>query len=466
MAAVVDPRFDIDVYLDLAWYMGVRIAHVFETHNHADHVSGHGRLAAATGAGIHVHRTADPGYACEPFEDGDEFELGSLTVRALHTPGHRPEHTAFVLIDTGRGGEPWAVLTGDSLFVGDIARPDLAVEEHEGAREIFRSLHERLLSLPPEVEVWPGHLGGSMCGGPGMDLKIASTVGFERDHNSMLSIGDEEEFVETVLNELGPQPPHFHDIVELNTGPLLTESVEISPLSPRELEEKGSAGALLVDVRSDQQFDDAHIAGALGNPMTRAGFGSKLGWLVERDQEVVFVGRDDADGRMAGTARRSSRPSPARRFPSRGHDDLAPRGAAGCAAGAPGPRCTSRSCPVRSDPADRRRAGARRMGGGPHPRFEARGLARHSGDSRWSRRRQADRRRLRLRSASGDCGQPAAAPWRGASDSRGRRWRAKVGPPRQQARELMVLRRREPDTEPARDSGQPPRTAALPAAPM
>ena len=132
VAAVVDPRFEIDEYLELARYRGVTIEHVLETHNHADHVSGHGRLVAATGARIHVHRLADPAYEHEPFEDEWELQLGSLTVRALHTPGHRPEHTAFLLIDTTRGGDPWAVLSGDSLFVGDVARTDLAVEQAEG----------------------------------------------------------------------------------------------------------------------------------------------------------------------------------------------------------------------------------------------------------------------------------------------------------------------------------------------
>ena len=148
VAAVVDPRFEIDEYLELARYMGVSIEHIFETHNHADHVSGHGRLAAATGATIHVHRDARPDYEHEPFDDGDEIELGALRVRALHTPGHRPEHTAFALIDTARGDEPWAVLTGDTLFVNDVARPDLAIEKSEGARGIFRSLHDKLLTLP------------------------------------------------------------------------------------------------------------------------------------------------------------------------------------------------------------------------------------------------------------------------------------------------------------------------------
>src|SRR3954452_7842191 len=128
VAAVVDPRLDIGEYLRLGRYPGVHIEHILETHKHAHHVSGHGRLAAATGALIHVHELAEAGYGHEAFRDGWELSLGSVLVRAVHTPGHRPEHTAFVLIDTTRGTEPWAVLTGDSLFVGDIARPDLAVE--------------------------------------------------------------------------------------------------------------------------------------------------------------------------------------------------------------------------------------------------------------------------------------------------------------------------------------------------
>src|SRR5216117_2079558 len=152
VAAVVDPRLEIEEYLALARYLDVRIEHVLETHNHADHVSGHGRLAAATGAAIQIHREAAPAYDHEPFDDGWTLALGSLLVRAIHTPGHRPEHTAFALIDRRRGEEPWAVLTGDTLFVGDVARPDLAVDRVEGARGIFDSLHEKLFRLAPETE--------------------------------------------------------------------------------------------------------------------------------------------------------------------------------------------------------------------------------------------------------------------------------------------------------------------------
>jgi glyoxylase-like metal-dependent hydrolase (beta-lactamase superfamily II)/rhodanese-related sulfurtransferase len=295
VAAVVDPKLDIDEYLRLARYLGVRIEHILETHNHADHVSGHGRLAAATGAVIHIHRDAAPDYEHEPFDDGWELALGALRIRALHTPGHRPEHTAFALVDTGRSEAPWAVLSGDSLFVGDIARPDLAVDKHEGARGIFRSLHTKLMGLPDTCEVWPGHLGGSLCGGPGMDLKVSSTIGFERAGQPLLGIGDEEEFVRRALATLGPQPPNFQRIVALNRGPLVKEGVDAHPLTPRQVQQAQEDGALVVDVRTELQFDEAHIPGAVCITARRAGFGSKLAWVARPAQPIALVGRDSED---------------------------------------------------------------------------------------------------------------------------------------------------------------------------
>ena len=299
VAAVVDPKLDIDEYLRLARYLGVRIEHVLETHNHADHVSGHGRLVAATGATIHIHRDAEPDYDHEPFDDGRELQLGSLTGRALHTPGPRPEHTAFALIDTARSREPWAVLTGDTLFVGDIARPDLAVDKEDGARGIFRSLNEKLMTLPDTTEVWPGHLGGSLCGGPGMDLKVSSTIGFERANQELLQLADEDEFVAKSITALGPQPPNFRNIVALNRGPLVTETVDAHPLTPRQVREALADGALVVDVRTDLQFDEAHIPGAVSITARRAGFGSKLAWLARPEQPLILVGRDDEDALQA-----------------------------------------------------------------------------------------------------------------------------------------------------------------------
>ena len=298
-AAVVDPKLEIGEYLRLARFLDVQIEHILETHNHADHVSGHGRLAAATGATIHIHRDATPHYAHEPFEDGWELALGIVTVRAIHTPGHRPEHTAFALIDSERSDEPWAVLTGDSLFVGDIARPDLAIDKTEGARGIFRSLNDRLLSLPDTCELWPGHLGGSMCGGPGMDLKTSSTVGFERANQPMLQVRDEEEFVRRSVAALGPQPPNFENIVELNRGPLVMDTVNAHPLTPRQVQQAERLGALVVDVRTELQFDEAHIPRAVCITALRGGFGSRLAWIADPGQPLVLVGRDDEDARDA-----------------------------------------------------------------------------------------------------------------------------------------------------------------------
>jgi hydroxyacylglutathione hydrolase len=299
VAAVVDPKLDIDEYLQLARYLGVHIEHILETHNHADHVSGHGRLVAATGARIHIHRDAEPAYDHVPFDDGWELRLGRLVVRAIHTPGHRPEHTAFALLDTARSSEPWAVLTGDSLFVGDIARPDLAVDKREGARAIFHSLNDKLMQLPDTCEVWPGHLGGSLCGGPGMNLKVSSTIGFERANQPLLQLVDEEEFVETTTSSLGPQPPNFENIVALNRGSLVKDTVDAHPLTPRQVQQAERDGALVVDVRTELQFDEAHIPGAVCITARRAGFGSKLAWLAERDQPLVLVGSDDEDARDA-----------------------------------------------------------------------------------------------------------------------------------------------------------------------
>lgn len=300
VAAIVDPKLDIAEYLRLARYLGVSIDHVLETHNHADHVSGHGRLAAATGASIHVHRLAGAEYEHEPFDDGWELVLGGVRIRALHTPGHRPEHTAFLLFDDSRdGGRPWAALTGDSLFVGDIARPDLAVDKQEGARDSFASLRGALMTLPDTCEVWPGHLGGSLCGGPGMNMKTSSTIGFEREHQELLGLTDETEFVTRTTSALGPQPPNFENIVARNRGPLAQDSSAAHPLSPRQVRQAQDDGALLVDVRTELQFDEAHIPGAVCVTACRAGFGSKLAWLARPDQPLVLIGRDDEDAQEA-----------------------------------------------------------------------------------------------------------------------------------------------------------------------
>ncbi|MGH2982328.1 MAG: MBL fold metallo-hydrolase [Solirubrobacterales bacterium] len=293
IAAVVDPQWDIEPYLHQGRLHDVRIGHVLETHNHADHVSGHGRLTRATGARIHVHRLAEAEYEHDPFEDGWKLALGEVEVEALHTPGHRPEHTAFVLRDAGRGADPWAVLTGDSLFVGDVARPDLAIDKSEGAAGIFRSVHERLLSLPGEVEVWPGHVGGSMCGSAGIDHKTSSTIGFERQHNRALRFDTEADFVADAVATIGRRPPNVERIVSLNQGPLVEAIGSPSPATPLEVESAIAAGAVVIDARTNEQFDEAHIPGALSISAYDTGFATKVAEVVDPQTDLIVVAASD-----------------------------------------------------------------------------------------------------------------------------------------------------------------------------
>jgi len=195
---------------------GLRVTHVLETHTHADHVSGHGRLALEHGIPVAVHREAGAAYPHDPLEDGDEVTVGAVTVRTIHTPGHRPEHCCLAVVDRTRADEPWLVLTGDSLFVGDAARPDLAVGAMEGAEGLFHSLR-RLLELGDGVEVFPGHVAGSLCG-KAMSSKGSTTIGFERRFNPALQFASKAAFVRYVLADLPAQPEAFAENRRHNLG--------------------------------------------------------------------------------------------------------------------------------------------------------------------------------------------------------------------------------------------------------
>jgi hydroxyacylglutathione hydrolase len=299
-AAVIDPKWEIEDYLALAEEHDFTIAHILETHNHADHVSGHGRLAAATGARIYVSREAGVAYEHVPLADGDSVAVGEVQITALATPGHRPEHVAYLVADGGRTAEPWLAVTGDSLFVGDLARPDLAVEPDEGARGLYRSVR-RLLELEDFAEAWPGHVGGSLCGGAGMSEKPGSTIGFERRFNRLLGIADEEQFVRALTSDLAPQPPNFERIVELNRGPLVTAPSSLEPLAPARVDEIMNAGATLVDGRAIREFDAEHIPGSLNVSMLYGAVGTRAAWVVDSQSDVVVTGSTDAEARrLAG----------------------------------------------------------------------------------------------------------------------------------------------------------------------
>jgi glyoxylase-like metal-dependent hydrolase (beta-lactamase superfamily II)/rhodanese-related sulfurtransferase len=291
-AVVIDPKWEVEEYPEIAQENGFTITHIIETHNHADHLSGKGRLAKATGAKIHISKEAGVEYEHEPLEDGDVVEMGEVRIVAVATPGHRPEHTSFLVEDTTRSQEPWVVITGDSLFVGDLARP----EPEEGARGLFNSLR-KLADLKDFVEVRPGHIGGSLCGGAGMSQKPDSTIGFEQRFNRYLAIEDEEEFVRTLTAEQAPQPPNFERIVELNRGSLLTEAAPAESLMPQRVRELVEAGAVLIDGRDQREFDAAHVPGSINVTMNQSGVGTRAAWVVDPESEIIVAAEGDEGAR-------------------------------------------------------------------------------------------------------------------------------------------------------------------------
>jgi glyoxylase-like metal-dependent hydrolase (beta-lactamase superfamily II)/rhodanese-related sulfurtransferase len=288
-AAVVDPAYAIEPYLEAAKHHKVELTRVLETHTHADHVSGHGRFALEHGVPVAIHPAAEPEYEFEPLEDGAEFELGQVLVRVIHTPGHRPEHCVFAVVDRSRGDEPWLTLTGDSLLVGDTARPDLAGEAREGAQGLYRSL-QRLLELSDGVEVYPGHVAGSLCGA-GMSSKASTTIGFERRFNHKLTLGAEE-FVSESAGNGALRPPNMERIVAINRGPFVG--------APRALEQVSSAeGAVLLDVRSARAFAAGHSHGAINVPVSGSQFPTRAAFVLDPDQRIVLHGPTDEVDRAA-----------------------------------------------------------------------------------------------------------------------------------------------------------------------
>ncbi len=288
VAVAVDPPYAIEPLLDEANRRSVRLVGVLETHTHADHVSGHGRLALEHGVPIRVHSAAGVTFEHEPLADGTEIEVGDVVLRTIHTPGHRPEHCCFAVVDRSRGDEPWLVLTGDSLFVGDAARPDLAVDAKEGGEGLFHSLR-RLVELGDGVEVFPGHVAGSLCGAA-MSSKASTTIGFERRFNHALQ-GDLADFMAAALVQ-PPRPPNMERIVELNRGELLGAQPE--------LERTGDVpgDAVVLDVRDTALFAAGHRPGAVGIPVSGSSFATKAAFVLP-ELPVVIHASDEAEARDA-----------------------------------------------------------------------------------------------------------------------------------------------------------------------
>ncbi len=295
--AVVDPKRDVQDYLDIAREEGMQITHVFNTHVHADHISGDQELRMATGADIYIHESAPVEYPHKPLKEGDVFELGAAKLEVLHTPGHTPNSISLLVTDKVRSPEPEMLLTGDLLFVGDIGRPDLPGAEilDEQVENLYKSLYVKIADYPDHLEVFPAHGEGSLCG-RGMSSKRSSTLGYERRANPMLGFASFEAFKEEVMSAFPVRPKSFTHIIQTNMkgAPTLDACPMDKSLTPKQFEEMIADGATIIDARDSAAFGGFHIPGSIN-----IGFEKQLanwvGMVVEPNSEIILVVDDKED---------------------------------------------------------------------------------------------------------------------------------------------------------------------------
>ncbi|WP_434130624.1 MBL fold metallo-hydrolase [Methylocaldum sp. GT1BB] len=298
VCAVVDPRRDIQIYLEIAKDRDVRISHILETHVHEDFVSGSRELAAQTGATIYAGESNERTFDHEAVKDGDTIRIGNLSLQALHTPGYTPEHVCY-RVSGGKGAEaPWGVFTGDTLFCGDIGRTDLlGKEEADGmTRRLYHSLFDKLLPLGDELTIYPAHGKGSPCGGNIGD-RLISTLGYERRHNPKLLADNEDEFVKNQLGSLQPAPFYYAHLKDVNThGPRVLACVPPIPmLEPHVFQiEMGKPDTVVLDTREIEAFGGGHIQGAL-NIALREEFPTWAGWTLRPNQRILLVLAEEDD---------------------------------------------------------------------------------------------------------------------------------------------------------------------------
>ena len=295
-AAVVDPQRDVDIYLTAAAEQNLKIRHIFETHLHADFVSGHKELAARTGATIYIGAQADAGFPHVPLTDGFEVKMGAVRLRALETPGHTPESVCLVITDAGKSSEPCAVLTGDILFIGDVGRPDLSRTHtpRQLAGLLYDSLHQKLLTLPDAVMVYPAHGAGSLCG-RAMRAERSSTIGTERLTNYALQIPSRDQFIAQLTANLPARPEYFLEDAEINRSgaSALTELPPLPAMSPAEVQTLLGQKGNVLDVRPGDEFAAGHVPGSI-NIALSGQFASWAGGILGIHSKPVLVGDTDA----------------------------------------------------------------------------------------------------------------------------------------------------------------------------
>ena len=290
-AIVVDPQRDVDLYLKAAEEHGLIIRHIFETHLHADFVSGHKELAARTGAKIYFGAQAGATFAHVAVHDGFELQAGKLRIGVLETPGHTLESICLVVTDEEKSQKPWAVLTGDTLFIGDVGRPDLSRTHtpEQLAGLLYDSLHDKLLKLPDEVLVYPAHGAGSLCG-RNMRAERSSAIGTERLTNYALQIKNREEFIQQLTSNLPARPEYFLQDAEINRGgaPALADLPELKAISPAELKALLDESVLALDIRPGDQFTVAHVPGSVNIPLSGQ-FASWAGSMIGLSSRPVLI---------------------------------------------------------------------------------------------------------------------------------------------------------------------------------
>jgi hydroxyacylglutathione hydrolase len=290
-AVVVDPQRDVGIYLKAAEEHGAKIRHIFETHLHADFVSGHQELATRTGARIYIGKRAGATFPHVDIEDGFELRVGTLRISILETPGHTPESHCLVITDEEKSTEPWAVLTGDTLFIGDVGRPDLSKTHSpaELAGMLFDSLHNKLLKLPDHVLVYPAHGAGSLCG-RNMRAERSSTIGTERLTNYALQISSREDFIRQLTSNLPSRPEYFSQDAEINRSgaSALSDLPDLKALSSAEVMSLMNEGNVALDVRGGEQFAAAHVPGSI-NIALSGQFASWAGTLLGLSSRPVLI---------------------------------------------------------------------------------------------------------------------------------------------------------------------------------
>lgn len=289
--AVIDPARDVKRYLVAAREMGVRITHIMETHLHADFVSGHLDLADVTGAEIYAPRSGKYTFPHRGLVEGDEIQLEDISFHTIETAGHTPEHICYVATDTSRGDTPVALFSGDTLFVGDVGRPDLFPgRAEELAEALYQNLHAKIMTLPDECEVYPAHGMGSLCGRM-MAAKRTSTVGYERRYNYALKINGVGEFVRALTSEMPAAPDHFARCSEINRrGPtLMRELKSPTPMDPVSFMRCMQGGnAVVLDTRSYPSFSGLHIPGSWHIDLS-GNFATQAGWIIPPEREILLV---------------------------------------------------------------------------------------------------------------------------------------------------------------------------------